>query len=275
MKTTTLAPKNGRAKQANEWQAHEVRQLTGKVGVVRFPAKLQIVTERWNRVAAVPYIVYMPEKDRLLMLVSCDYPHHAEVLFSDDRGLTWSDPKPAISGKDGRPLPALGTGLCYLGAGSILFYAGSRWFSRDYTALARRDDSAELVIRKVHKKGKGGRAAAGVEADPIRGRYPNPVGDKALVLEYEPDSELRDTEQVPLLEDGGIKAFIRREVSPHAPDAWFDESSVKVGYEISFNRYFYKPEPLRSLEEIRTDILALEKETEGLLGEIVGEGVGK
>ena len=117
---------------ANERQAHEVRQLTGKAGVVRFPARLQIVTERWNRVVAVPYIVYMPEKDRLLMLVSCDYPHHAEVLFSDDRGLTWSDPKPAISGKDGRPLPALGTGLCYLGDGNVLFYAGSRWFSRDY-----------------------------------------------------------------------------------------------------------------------------------------------
>ena len=69
-----------------------------------------------------------------------------------------------------------------------------------------------------------------------------------------------------------VEAFIRREVLPHAEDAWFDESSIKVGYEISFNRYFYKPQPLRSLEEIRADILALEKETEGLLVEIVGEG---
>ena len=133
------------------------------------------------------------------------------------------------------------------------------------TGLAHRDESAEPVIKKIHKKGKA-------EPDPIRGRYPNPVGDKALVLEYESDSELRDTEQVPLLEDGGIEAFIRREVLPHAPDAWFDEGSIKVGYEISFNRYFYKPEPLRSLEDIRTDILALEKETEGLLVEIVGGG---
>ncbi len=117
---------------ADEWNTHAVRQLGEKAGGARLPAKIQIVTERWNRVAAVPYIVYMPEKDRLLMLVSCDYPHHAEVLFSDDRGATWSDPKPAISEKAGLPLPALGTSLCYLGGGNVLLYAGSRWFSRDY-----------------------------------------------------------------------------------------------------------------------------------------------
>src|SRR5260221_13035603 len=81
---------------ADGWKMHDVRQLFGKAGTVRLPAKLQIVTERWNRVVAVPYIVYMAEKDRLLMLVSCDYPHHPEVLFSEDRGATWSDPKPAI-----------------------------------------------------------------------------------------------------------------------------------------------------------------------------------
>ena len=132
--------------------------------------------------------------------------------------------------------------------------------------LARRDEAADPVVKKVHKKGKA-------KADPIRGLFPNPVGDKALVLEYEPDSDLRDTEQVPLLEDGGIEAFIRREVLPHAADAWFDESSIKVGYEISFNRYFYKPQPLRSLEEIRNDILAVEQETDGLLAEIIGQGV--
>lgn len=57
---------------AEAWKAHEVRQLDEQAGGVRMPAKLQIVTENWNRVVAVPYIVYMPEKDRLLMLVSCD-----------------------------------------------------------------------------------------------------------------------------------------------------------------------------------------------------------
>ena len=92
------------------------------------------------------------------------------------------------------------------------------------------------------------------------------------MVEYEPDSDLRDTEQVPLLEQGGIAAFIKREVWPHVPDAWVDEAATKIGYEISFTRYFYKPQPLRALEEIRDEILTLEKETEGLLGQIVGEG---
>ena len=91
------------------------------------------------------------------------------------------------------------------------------------------------------------------------------------MVEYEPDPDLRDTERVPLLEEGGIQAFLRREVLPYAPDAWYVPASVKIGYEISFTRHFYKPEPLRPLEEIRADILALERETEGLLSEIVGE----
>jgi type I restriction enzyme M protein len=77
------------------------------------------------------------------------------------------------------------------------------------------------------------------------------------------------------MEEGGIEAFIRRDVLPYAPDAWYDRDSVKTGYEISFTRYFYKPQPLRTLEEIRADIIALEKETEGLLSEIMGLEEGK
>ena len=57
------------------------------------------------------------------------------------------------------------------------------------------------------------------------------------------------------------------------PDAWIDEPSTKIGYEISFTRYFYKPKPLRSLEEIRADILKVEKESEGLLEKILSQGV--
>jgi type I restriction enzyme M protein len=127
---------------------------------------------------------------------------------------------------------------------------------------AERADGASPVIRKIHKKGTA--------ADPLRGLFEATHGGKPAVIEYEPDSDLRDTEQVPLLEEGGIEAFIRREVLPHAPDAWYVPESVKTGYEISFTRYFYKPQPLRTLEEIRADILALENETEGLLGEILG-----
>lgn len=93
-------------------------------------------------------------------------------------------------------------------------------------------------------------------------------------LDAELDPELRDTEQIPLLEEGGIDAFIRREVLPYAPDAWIDESATKIGYEISFTRYFYKPQPLRTVEEIRADIKTLEQETEGLLGQILVETEG-
>ena len=132
---------------------------------------------------------------------------------------------------------------------------------------AERDESAPPVIRKIHKKGTA--------PDPLRGLFATTINGKPAVVEYEPDGDLRDTEQVPLLEDGGIEAFIRREVLPHVPDSWYDPESVKTGYEISFTRYFYKPQPLRTLEEIRADILALEKETEGLLDELLDGGVAR
>ena len=90
------------------------------------------------------------------------------------------------------------------------------------------------------------------------------------MVEYEPDTDLRDTEQIPLQEEGGIDAFLQREVLPYASDAWYSADSVRIGYEISFTRYFYKPTPMRTLEEIRADILELEQETEGLLGDIIG-----
>jgi type I restriction enzyme M protein len=130
-------------------------------------------------------------------------------------------------------------------------------------ALGERDEKAMPIIKKAHKPGKE-------NAEPLHGRFETNVDSKESVVEYEPDSDLRDTEQVPLLEPGGVDAFVQREVLPHVPDAWIDVSSTKIGYEISFARYFYKPQSLRSLEEIRADIVALEKETEGLLGEILG-----
>ena len=130
-------------------------------------------------------------------------------------------------------------------------------------SLAQRDEHASPVLKKVHR-------ADSAAADPMHGLFEVTISGEARVVEYEPDSDLRDTEQVPLLEAGGSEAFIRREVLPYSPNAWFEASSVKIGYEISFTRYFYKPEPQRSLDKIRADILALEQETEGLLAEIVG-----
>ena len=83
----------------------------------------------------------------------------------------------------------------------------------------------------------------------------------------EPDTELRDTETVPLSED--VDAYIAREVLPHVPDAWVDESKTKVGYEIPLNRHFYVYEPPRPLEKIEKDLEALEQEIAGLLSDVV------
>lgn len=133
-------------------------------------------------------------------------------------------------------------------------------------AVSLRVETAPPVIAKVHKPGK-------VKADPLYGMYETTVDKKSCIVEYEPDSDLRDTEQVPLLEEGGIEAFIRREVLPYTPDAWIKKGAEKIGYEISFTRHFYKPQPLRTLEEISADILTVEKEAEGLLdGLLLGKG---
>ena len=78
------------------------------------------------------------------------------------------------------------------------------------------------MLKKVHRAGS-------VEPDPLHGLFEVTLDGLARVVEYEPDSDLRDSEQVPLLEDGGIEAFIRREVLPYAPDAWFVASRIKIG----------------------------------------------
>ena len=132
------------------------------------------------------------------------------------------------------------------------------------SGLCETREDAEPVIKKIHKPGK-------VSADSIYGLYESEVDGKACVVEYEPDTDLRDSEQVPLLEDGGIEAFFRREVLPYTTDAWIDPGKTQVGYEVSFTRHFYRPAPMRALDEIKADIYALEQETEGLLEQIVGE----
>ena len=180
-----------------------------------------------------------------------------------------------------------------------------------------RVENAPPVIAKIHKPGK-------VQADPLRGLFEHPSASESAtgagapnhpspsgrgagegaalhpspsgrgaggegtrpVVEYEPDPELRDTEQIAFLEappsglagglptealaQAGIESFIRREVLPYTRDAWIDPDpkATKIGYEISFTRHFYQPPQLRTLAEISADILQLEQETEGLLGEI-------
>ena len=113
-----------------------------------------------------------------------------------------------------------------------------------YTAFTFKNEAAEPVVKRKTTEG----------------------------IEYEPDADLRDTEQVPLLEPGGIEAFFRREVLPYTPDAWIKEDATRIGYEVSFTRHFYQPQPLRTLEEISADILAIEKEAEGLLDGLLKVG---
>jgi len=129
-------------------------------------------------------------------------------------------------------------------------------------ALTEKDENAQPVIKKI--------GPAKTDPDPLHGLYGITIKGKPRLVEYEPDSDLRDAEQVPLLEDGGVEAFFEREVLPHVPDAWIDDTKTQIGYEISFTRHFYKPTPLRSLEEIRDDLIALQKEGEGLLEQIIG-----
>ena len=125
--------------------------------------------------------------------------------------------------------------------------------------------AAPPVICKIHREN--------VAPAPLRGLFPVEIEGKPAVVEYAPDPDLKDSEQVSLLEEDGIEGFLRREVLPYSSDAWYDPGSVKVGYEISFTRYFYQPQPLRAPQEIWADIRALERESEGLLGKIMG-GVG-
>lgn len=83
-----------------------------------------------------------------------------------------------------------------------------------------------------------------------------------------PDSSLRDTENIPLTMD--MQDYMKREVLPHVPDAWIDHSKTNIGYEVNFTKYFYQYKPLRSLDDIRKDIMAIEQETDGLLKEVIG-----
>ena len=87
------------------------------------------------------------------------------------------------------------------------------------------------------------------------------IGNK--FIQYEADSDLRDSEKIPVAED--IYEYFQREVRPYVADAWIDLPSTKIGCEISFNKYFYKPAPLRSLAENEADILALDEQSQGFI----------
>ncbi|HEY9751356.1 MAG TPA: class I SAM-dependent DNA methyltransferase [Coleofasciculaceae cyanobacterium] len=140
-----------------------------------------------------------------------------------------------------------------------------------------RDEAAAKVIKKVHNWSDDVLTDLLKSLDTSKEHLPDfgywPGSKPGLWVEYEPDSELRDTENVPLKDQ--IHAYFGREVRPHVEDAWIALDKTQIGYEISFNKYFYQHKPLRSLEEVTAEILQLEQETEGLLKRLVSFGEGK
>lgn len=99
--------------------------------------------------------------------------------------------------------------------------------------------------------------------------YITEVDPEAKEVAGEADPELRDTENIPFQYEGGIHTFIEKEVLPYAPDAYVDEDKTKIGYEISFTKYFYKPVKLRDMKDILASLAELEKESEGVMDDIV------
>jgi len=138
-------------------------------------------------------------------------------------------------------------------------------------AVSWYDETAEKVIDKRHKLSASDleelTTHLGCAIDELAdfGWYRQPDGS---YLTYEPTTELRDSESVPLKDS--IHRYFLAEVKPHVEEAWIHLDSVRIGYEISFNKYFYRHKPLRSLEEVTRDILALEKQADGLIADILG-----
>ena len=138
-------------------------------------------------------------------------------------------------------------------------------------AVSWYDPDAEKVIKKVVKL-KGDKLATLLahldckESDlPDFGYYPNIKKGEYTV--YETESDLRDTENVPLKES--IHDYFKKEVQPHVNEAWINLDATKIGYEISFNKYFYKHTPLRNIEDVTKDIVDLERKSDGLIAEIL------
>lgn len=138
-------------------------------------------------------------------------------------------------------------------------------------AVSWREEKAEKVIKKIHKLKKDKLKQLLEHLETTEEHLPDSgywKSDKqGEWIEYESDSEIRDTENIPLKEK--IHEYFLREVRPHVEDAWINWDKTNIGYEISFNKYFYQHQPLRSLEEVTAEILQLEQETEGLLKKLV------
>jgi type I restriction enzyme M protein len=146
-------------------------------------------------------------------------------------------------------------------------------------AISWRDERAEKVIKKLHKlsgsKLKDLLTELCTTADKLADYGYWPTAKSGEYIEYEQDSELRDTENVPLSRNPALSAssvihdYFVGEVRPHVDEAWLALDKTQIGYEISFNKYFYRHKLLRSLEVVTKEILDLEAETDGLLKSLV------
>ncbi|MBF0230877.1 MAG: N-6 DNA methylase [Desulfamplus sp.] len=140
-----------------------------------------------------------------------------------------------------------------------------------YSAVSWYDENAEKVINKIEILNGSkldkllDHLSCNLESLPDFGYYPTNKKDEFIT--YESESDLRDYENVPLKEN--IHDYFLREVKPHVQEAWIDLDKTKIGYEISFNKYFYQHKPLRALEEVDEEIIELEKMSEGLIMDIL------
>lgn len=139
-------------------------------------------------------------------------------------------------------------------------------------AVSWYDENAEKVVKKVVKLNEAELAdlvthLGCTEADLADFGY-YPTAKKGEFTTYESNSDLRDSESIPLKQQ--IHQYFLDEVKPHVAEAWINLDSVKIGYEVSFNKYFYQHKPLRSLEDVAQDILSLEKQADGLIAQILG-----
>ena len=137
-------------------------------------------------------------------------------------------------------------------------------------AMSVTDPEAQPVIKKRHKVGSKEVETLmdtfGIDEKRLSdyGFFPGEKGSYvSQYVEYETDSDLRDTEKIPVKED--IYEYFQREVRPYVADAWINLPPTKIGCEISFNKYFYKPAPLRTLEENERDILELDRQSQGFI----------
>ena len=144
-------------------------------------------------------------------------------------------------------------------------------------AVSWYDESAEKVVKKIVK-------LSGSKLDELLERLScskdqladfgfYPTGKTGEYVTYEPSSDLRDSESVPLAQE--VHEYFLDEVKPYVDEAWINLDSIKIGYELSFNKYFYRHKPLRALEDVASDIIGLEQKAEGLIAQILGVDVAE